>query len=43
MKVSHTSLPITIICDNVRDPGNMGSILRAAAGVGCEKIILTKG
>ncbi|XP_033220712.1 rRNA methyltransferase 3, mitochondrial isoform X2 [Belonocnema kinseyi] len=40
---SPNSLPITIICDKIRDPGNMGSILRAAAGVGCEKIILTKG
>ncbi|XP_043267769.1 rRNA methyltransferase 3, mitochondrial [Venturia canescens] len=37
------TLPLTIICDNVREPGNMGAILRAAAGVGCEKIILIKG
>ncbi|XP_076183252.1 rRNA methyltransferase 3, mitochondrial isoform X2 [Ptiloglossa arizonensis] len=37
------SIPLTIICDNVRDPGNLGSIIRAAAGVGCEKLILIKG
>ncbi|XP_076661941.1 rRNA methyltransferase 3, mitochondrial [Halictus rubicundus] len=37
------SLPLTIICDNVREPGNLGSIMRAAAAVGCEKLILIKG
>ncbi|XP_032514030.2 rRNA methyltransferase 3, mitochondrial [Danaus plexippus] len=36
-------LPIHLICDNVRTPGNLGGILRAAAGVGCEKVLLTKG
>ena len=36
-------LPITLICDNVRDPGNMGTLLRSAAAVGCQKVLVTKG
>uniref|UniRef100_A0A8C3T8H9 RNA 2-O ribose methyltransferase substrate binding domain-containing protein n=1 Tax=Chelydra serpentina TaxID=8475 RepID=A0A8C3T8H9_CHESE len=37
------SLPLSLICDNVRDPGNLGTILRSAAGAGCSKVLLTKG
>ncbi|KAK3928997.1 rRNA methyltransferase 3, mitochondrial [Frankliniella fusca] len=43
---SHTSafaFPFSIICDNVRDPQNLGSILRVAASAGCRSIYLTKG
>ncbi|CAK9801304.1 rRNA methyltransferase 3, mitochondrial [Anthophora plagiata] len=37
------ALPLTIICDNIREPGNLGSIMRAAAAAGCEKLIIMKG
>ncbi|XP_036624037.1 rRNA methyltransferase 3, mitochondrial [Trichosurus vulpecula] len=37
------SLPLLLICDNLRDPGNLGTILRSAAGAGCCKVLLTKG
>lgn len=41
-QLRHT-LPISLICDNLRDPGNLGTILRSAAGAGCGKVLLTKG
>ncbi|KAM7067794.1 rRNA methyltransferase 3, mitochondrial isoform 1-T1 [Molossus nigricans] len=37
------SLPLLLICDNLRDPGNLGTILRSAAGAGCSKVLLIKG
>ncbi|XP_024886871.1 rRNA methyltransferase 3, mitochondrial-like [Temnothorax curvispinosus] len=37
------AIPLTIVCDNVREPGNLGTIIRAAAAVGCEKLLLMKG
>ncbi|XP_037534182.1 rRNA methyltransferase 3A, mitochondrial [Nematolebias whitei] len=37
------SVPLCLICDNIRDPGNLGTMLRSAAAAGCSKVLLTKG
>ncbi|XP_038549499.1 rRNA methyltransferase 3A, mitochondrial-like [Micropterus salmoides] len=37
------SLPLSLICDNIRDPGNLGTMLRCAAAAGCNDVLLTKG
>lgn len=36
-------LPLTLICDNVRDPGNLAAVLCSAAAAGCHSVLLTKG
>jgi tRNA G18 (ribose-2'-O)-methylase SpoU len=36
-------LPFILVLDQVKDPGNMGTIIRTAAAIGCEKILLSKG
>lgn len=40
---ANDAIPLTIICDNIREPGNLGTIVRIAAGVGCERLFLMKG
>ncbi|CAN9510889.1 unnamed protein product [Ophioblennius macclurei] len=37
------SLPLSLVCDNVRDPGNLGTMLRCAVAAGCHSVLLTKG
>ncbi|XP_028320321.1 rRNA methyltransferase 3A, mitochondrial [Gouania willdenowi] len=37
------SIPLSLVCDNVRDPGNLGTMLRCAAAAGCHNVLLTKG
>lgn len=38
-----TNVPVTLICDQIREPNNLGAIIRTAAALPCEKIILMKG
>lgn len=37
------SFPISVVCDNVRNPNNLGSIIRTCATIPCHQTILTKG
>ncbi|KAG8197622.1 hypothetical protein JTE90_001553 [Oedothorax gibbosus] len=41
--LSEPAVPVTLICDNIREPGNLGSLIRNAAAAGCENILLMKG
>ncbi|MGE4282508.1 MAG: 23S rRNA (guanosine(2251)-2'-O)-methyltransferase RlmB [Clostridia bacterium] len=38
-----TNCPFYIFCDNVQDPGNMGTIIRTADAAGADAVILSKG
>ncbi|XP_072320467.1 rRNA methyltransferase 3A, mitochondrial [Eucyclogobius newberryi] len=40
---SDHSIPLSVICDNIRDPGNLGTIIRCAGAAGCHRVLLTKG
>ncbi|XP_053696367.1 rRNA methyltransferase 3, mitochondrial isoform X2 [Sabethes cyaneus] len=37
------SLPITVICDNIREPNNLGSIIRSCAAIPVCNVVLIKG
>jgi len=34
---------VSIVCDNVRDPGNMAAIITAATATSSSQILVTKG
>ncbi|XP_038122112.1 rRNA methyltransferase 3, mitochondrial isoform X2 [Culex quinquefasciatus] len=36
-------LPITVVCDNIREPNNLGSIIRSSAAIPTGRIVLLKG
>lgn len=41
--IQKTKNPLIIVLDEIQDPGNMGTIVRTAAAVGCSGVFLTKG
>lgn len=36
-------LPITVVCDNIREPNNLGSIIRTCAALPCRQVVVTHG
>ncbi|KAM8708123.1 hypothetical protein ACLKA7_015141 [Drosophila subpalustris] len=36
-------LPITVVCDNIREPNNLGSIIRTCAALPCTQVLVTHG
>ena len=41
--VASSPLSLSLICDNVRSPDNLGAVIRVAAAAGARQILLTKG
>ncbi|XP_060874736.1 rRNA methyltransferase 3, mitochondrial [Metopolophium dirhodum] len=42
-RAQKNAFPITVICDNIREPGNLGAVLRTVTAVGASQVILMKG
>ena len=41
--VASSPVSLSLICDNVRNPDNLGAVIRVAAAAGARQILLTKG
>ncbi len=37
------NIPLLVVCDGVRDPGNIGTIIRASDAAGADAVLLTPG
>jgi tRNA G18 (ribose-2'-O)-methylase SpoU len=38
-QLSHSSSPLILVCDRIRDPGNLGSIIRSGYGFGVDLLV----
>lgn len=38
-----TTLGLSLVCDSVRSPDNLGAVIRAAAAAGARQVVLTRG
>ena len=36
-------LPLTLICDNIKDAGTLGTLIRSAAAACCKTVLITRG
>ena len=36
-------IPVTLICDKVKDTLALGSLIQTAAAIGCQKVITMRG
>ncbi len=37
------TMPLLVVCDGIRDPGNLGTIIRASDAAGADAVLLTPG
>ncbi|XP_066900740.1 rRNA methyltransferase 3, mitochondrial [Halyomorpha halys] len=42
-KFNKPDVPVSILCDNIREPGNLGALIRTTVGAGAKDVILSKG
>jgi len=43
LPIQETAVPLVLVIDRLQDPGNLGTLLRSAAGAGASAIVLTDG
>ena len=41
--MGNSLLPLILICDNIKDPGMLGTLLRSAVAACCRTVLITKG